>query len=155
MSYLCDYMVSLKTPISELKPKQVQQLVKLTIDWSIKYLGSRINKNPPRFIVTNQKAIRFKNKAYGRYYSSKHLICIYKNNICNVKQLIQITLHEYCHSLQDLSSYNNLLSELGYKNHPQEQEAIYFESFYPPCWNSIKRKLKRLQMSGSMSCLPY
>ena len=57
--------------------------------------------------------------------------------------MVQTVIHEYAHYMQPIkSSYNKLLKEYGYDDHPMEIEAREIEKeYYKDCWNKIKNKI--------------
>ena len=79
--------------------------------------------------------------AYGMYDYNKRTIMVFRNYSPTVKSVVRAVLHEYTHYLQNLRWYNNVLSKVGYNNHPQEKEARMVENRYSNCWNDIKNKI--------------
>ena len=136
MSYLCG-MLYLKTPTSDLSVRQIRSIVCETIRWCETNLGTK--SRPVNYSVRTRgvKSI----PACGVYDYNTRTIMVYRNYSHTVKCVVRAVLHEYAHYLQNLRWYNNVLSKVGYKKHPQELEARAMEDLYSQCWGEIKVKL--------------
>jgi hypothetical protein len=137
ISYLCLMKTYLKTPTSELTTHQIRTIVCETIRWCETNLG--IKSRPVNYCVRTFGVNRV--PLYGRYDSIFRTITVYKDHTPTVKSVVKVVLHEYTHYLQNLRWYNNVLSKVGYNNHPQEKEARMVENRYSNCWNDIKNKI--------------
>ena len=127
----------LKTPTSDMTVHQIRRVVCETIRWCETNLGTK--RYGVKFCVRT-----LGNKytpAYGMYDGQKRTIYVFRNYAPTVKMVVQSVLHEYTHYLQNLRWYNNVLSKVGYEEHPQEVEARGMESLYSVCWNEIKNKI--------------
>jgi len=137
MSYLCKMKTYLKTPTSELTVRQIRSIVCETIRWCETNLGTK------SFKVSY--CVRTRGEKYspvsGIYDYGNRTIKVFRNYSPTVKSVVQVVLHEYAHYLQNLRWYNNVLSKVGYENHPQEIEAREMENLYSKCWNDIKNKI--------------
>lgn len=130
-------MIRLNTYTKTLSISQVRRIVGLTILWAKKHIGD--NNKPLSYTVTIKPIMKY--PAYGVYDPDTYKIKISRLYCKNVKLLIQTTLHEYRHHLQDLSCYSEVLDELGYSLHPQEIESRGTELYYALCWKQIKDKI--------------
>ena len=81
---------------------------------------------------------------WGMYDPDSHHIYVYMKNIKTVSDLTRTIIHEYTHSVQDISkSYSKLYKKFGYDNHPMEVEAYGNEKIYNrKVLNYIRRELK-------------
>ena len=132
-------MLYLKTPTETLTTHKVRHIIRETILWCRDNVGTKRKRLPLTFKVTS---VPFsKDRAYGQYDPAKNRITISNSECLDVKTIIRVVLHEYCHFLQDLRSHSRVLSEVGYDNHPQEVEARVMETMYSICWKSIKNKI--------------
>lgn len=136
MSYLCG-MLYLKTPTSDLSVRQIRSVVCETIRWCETNVGTK--SRPVNYSVRTRgvKSI----PAYAVYDYNTRTIMVFRNYSPTVKCVVRAVLHEYAHYLQNLRWYNNVLSKVGYKKHPQELEARAMEDLYSQCWGEIKGKL--------------
>jgi hypothetical protein len=80
----------------------------------------------------------------GMYDPDTHHIYVYMVNIRRVSDLSSTIIHEYTHSVQDISkSYTKLYKKFGYENHPMEIEAYGNEKIYNrKVLNYLRRELK-------------
>lgn len=132
-------MLYLNTKTDTLTTPQIRKIVHEVIQWSKKNVGTKRKINTLKFLVSKRA---FSGElAYGQYDPNKNLIKVNRETCHNVKHIVRVTLHEYCHFLQDLRAYSRLLDEVGYNNHPQEKEARVMETMYSICWKDIKNKL--------------
>ena len=127
----------LKTPTSDLTVAQIRNIVKETIRWCQDNLGTKSYKVDYSVRTLGEKYT----PAYGMYDPTKRTILVFRNYAPTVKMVVRSVLHEYTHYLQNLRWYNNVLSKVGYENHPQEKEALVMEELYSQCWKEIKRYL--------------
>jgi hypothetical protein len=137
ISYLCKMKTYLKTPTSELTTHQIRTIVCETIRWCETNLGTKSNRVNYCVRTLAVKSV----PAYGMYDYNKRTIMVFRNYSPTVKSVVRAVLHEYTHYLQNLRWYNNVLSKVGYNNHPQEKEARMVENRYSNCWNDIKNKI--------------
>jgi hypothetical protein len=137
LSYLCKMKTYLKTPTSELTTHQIRTIVCETIRWCETNLGTKSYK--VGFCVRT-RGDKY-SPVYGMYDYNKRTIMVFRNYSPTVKSVVRAVLHEYTHYLQNLRWYNNVLSKVGYDNHPQEKEARMVENRYSNCWNDIKNKI--------------
>ena len=135
----------LKTPTSELSTTQIRRVVGETIAWCQDNLGTKSYGVDYSVQTLRRKSF----PAYGCYDGARRTILIYRNHTPNVKMIVRSVLHEYTHYLQNLRWYNNVMSKVGYNNHPQEIEARVTETMYSICWNDIKNKLWELSFITS------
>lgn len=136
MSYLCG-MLYLKTPTSDLSVRQIRSIVCETIRWCETNLGAKSYGVNYCVRTLGGKYT----PAYGMYDYNTRTIMVFRNYSPTVKCVVRAVLHEYTHYLQNLRWYNNVLSKVGYVNHPQEKEARVMEDLYSQCWGEIKVKL--------------
>jgi len=134
--YLCG-MLYLKTPTSDLSVHQIRTIVCETIRWCETNLGTKSFKVNYCVRTLGEKYT----PAYGMYDPTKRTIFVFRNYSPTVRCVVRAVLHEYTHYLQNLRWYNNVLSKVGYENHPQEKEALVMEELYSQCWKEIKRYL--------------
>ena len=135
--YIC--IMYLKTPTSTLSVHSVRRIVSETISWCEKNVGTKRKRLPLTFKVTS---VPFCNeRAYGQYDPTTNKITISHSECQNVKMIIRVVLHEYCHFLQDMRSYSRVLREVGYNKHPMENEARVMETMYSICFKDIKNNL--------------
>lgn len=127
----------LNTPTSTMTTPQIRCLVKETIMWCQANLGKK------RYDLTySVRTLGDKCKpTYGAYSYNIRTMTIFRNHCPTVKSVVCVVLHEYTHYLQNLRWYDNVLSKVGYDNHPQEIEARKMEKLYSTCWKDIKNKL--------------
>ena len=137
ISYLRVMKTYLKTPTSELTVRQIRSIVCETIRWCETNVGTK--SRPVNYSVRTRgvKSI----PACGVYDYNTRTIMVFRNYSPTVKCVVRAVLHEYTHYLQNLRWYNNVLSKVGYNNHPQEKEARGMENLYSVCWNDIKQNL--------------
>lgn len=134
--YLCG-MLYLKTPTSDLSVHQIRTIICETIRWCETNLGTKSFKVNYCVRTLGEKYT----PAYGMYDPTKRTIFVFRNYSPTVRCVVRAVLHEYTHYLQNLRWYNNVLSKVGYDNHPQEKEALVMEELYSQCWRSIKSRL--------------
>lgn len=133
------YHMYLKTPTHTLTVPTIRKVVCETIKWCETNVGTKRKKLPLTFKVTS---VPFADEpAYGQYDPATNRITIDRSVCPDVRTIVRVTLHEYCHFLQDLRRYSKVLSEVGYQKHPQEVEARVMETMYSICWKDIKNKL--------------
>ena len=129
-------MIYLKTPTSELSVREIRSIVESTLVWCNKYMGTKRKYKTLKFKVRTCKNVG--SKCMGFYDFENNIICVNRNNIIDVKQVVRVVIHEYTHFLQNLRYYSNTLARVGYDNHPLEIEARRSESLYSQCWKDIK-----------------
>jgi hypothetical protein len=141
-------MINLTTEVYYLTYSQIKRIMREVVDWAAINISCDDEKYKTlKLSVRSQQVWKYKNQvkkyAWGRYTGDENKIVLYVDNISSkkVKDIIEVTLHEYCHFLQDLTDYDKILKEIGYKNHPQEIEAREMEKYYSRCWYDIKQKL--------------
>jgi len=81
---------------------------------------------------------------YACYDPKFHSIIISTTEIEDVRHLIRCILHEWCHSVQDLSSYNFERGEKGglyYTFNHLEKEARSYEVVWYMVWTQLKNEL--------------
>jgi len=137
ISYLCMMKTYLKTPTSELTVHQIRTIVCETIRWCETNLGTKSNRVNYCVRTLGVKSVPL----YGMYDNKRRTISVFRDYSPTVKSVVRVVLHEYTHYLQNLRWYNNVLSKVGYDNHPQEKEARMVENRYSNCWNDIKNKI--------------
>ena len=130
-------MLYLKTPTSDLSVHQIRTIVCETIRWCETNLGTKSFKVNYCVRTLGEKYT----PAYGMYDPTKRTIFVFRNYSPTVRCVVRAVLHEYTHYLQNLRWYNNVLSKVGYDNHPQEKEALVMEELYSQCWKEIKHYL--------------
>jgi hypothetical protein len=129
----------LKTETHTLTTPAIRRIVCETISWCETNVGTKRKKLPLTFKVTS---VPFAEElAYGQYDPTTNRITISRDVCKDVRTIIRVTLHEYCHFLQDLRRYSKVLREVGYNHHPQELEAQVMETMYSICWKEIKNNL--------------
>jgi len=132
-------MLKLTTKTRTLTTPQIRRVVGEVITWCKHNVGTKRKKHPLTYLVTKRP---FDGEiAFGQYDPSINRININREVCPNIKSIVRVTLHEYCHFLQDLRAYSRLLNEVGYNAHPQEREARVMETMYSICWKDIKDKL--------------
>jgi hypothetical protein len=109
------------------------------IQWSKENVGTKRKRLPLTYKVTSVPF--YGEPAYGQYDPTTNKITVDRSVCSNVKTIIRVVLHEYCHFLQDLRGYSKVLREVGYNRHPQEIEARVMETMYSICWKEIKNKI--------------
>ena len=131
--------VRINSLTDKLDMRTIKKIVYMSLGWCEKNLSRDGHRKPP-YKISIRKQYGGET-CYGEYDDDTHTITIFYNNCHNVELLIKTVLHEYTHYLQNLRWYNNVLSKVGYDNHPQEKEALVMEELYSQCWKEIKRYL--------------
>lgn len=126
----------LRTKTETMTIPAIRKVVEQTIMWCKKNMGTK--RSDLSFKVTASDC----DSLFGEYQPDKKKIVLYLKNCTTIKMIMMVTIHEYCHHLQDLRAYSKILEEVGYRNHPQEIEAKNSEHLYSKCWKSIKKKFK-------------
>ena len=138
--YLCG-MLYLKTPTSELTTSQLRRVVCETIKWCETNIGDKpTRKKSFKFCVRTLPSGY--TPAYGCYDYNINTLFVFRNHAMDIRMVIRAVLHEYTHFMQNLRYYHNVLSKVGYDQHPLEKQARAMEYFYSYCWKDIKRKLR-------------
>ena len=132
-----NYNLKVDTPTSELDNGTIRNIIILSTEWCQKNLGvNNDRENVFRLSMLEQVSGP---RCYGMFDEEENKIYIFHNNCFNIKLLIQTVLHEYTHYMQPIrGSYNKLMNEYGYDNHPMEVEAREMEGYYLNVWNKIK-----------------
>lgn len=131
-------MIYLKTPTFEMTTPYIRNVVCEVVKWCETNLGKKRKNIPLKFKVLTQKVGA---KVYGLYDPTINTIVVHRNICDDVRSVVKVTIHEYTHYLQDLRGYSKVLSEVGYRRHPQEIEARGNERLYSSCWKHIKNKI--------------
>jgi len=146
LKYILDMMIGgdrlgLSTKLDQMDRKTMREVVKLTTKYCVDTFGIN-NRKKTEFVVSICKQ-RSGETAYGQYCPYDNKITIYYDNCPTIKHMVQTVIHEYAHYMQPIkSSYNKLLKEYGYDDHPMEIEAREIEKeYYKDCWNKIKNKI--------------
>jgi hypothetical protein len=133
--------INLYTPLEDIPKQDIVMISKNALEWAIRNLGGKRmnNKQPLR--------LRYRwnvKKWSGEYIYKSNTIFVYPNGQRNVRDLIDTIIHEFIHHKQCMKRYKRLLKRKGYKDHPMEEEAIWFARMYrTPCWLSIKNKINK------------
>lgn len=136
MLYLCG--MYLKTRTEQMTTPAIRMVVCETIRWCETNVGKKRKRTPLKFRVLTQKG---GDHCYGMYDPTINTIVIHRNMCETVRSVVRTVIHEYTHFLQDLRGYSRVLSEVGYRNHPQEIEARGNEKLFSNCWTDIKNQL--------------
>lgn len=132
-------LVKINTRTSRLDTTTIMNIATLTMNWCI-------NNLPPPKKKGKLMEIFFqwddRHDNLGRFAPKYNWICINMYLMSSVRDIVSTTIHEYCHSTQNLKKYNKILLKVGYNNHPQEKEANKYEKKYTNiCWKSIRKKI--------------
>jgi hypothetical protein len=114
---------------------QLRRVAINTLHYCVKTFGT--NGDVPTISIVK----RVRSKRYGQYDMVNKKIHVHHNICGDVKMIIRTIIHEYTHHMQDMSKYHDLLKTYGYKNHPQEVEAVGNEMLYTKCWKQIKHNI--------------
>ena len=130
----------LNTRVETLDRGTIREVVKYATQYCTDTFGTKRKKNPFTISIVKQRGGEL---AYGQYFPYDNKLFIYYENCPTIKLLVQTVIHEYAHYLQPVkTSYNKLLREYGYDDHPMEVEARLMENkYYKDCWNYIKEIL--------------
>ena len=139
-------MIRTNTNLNRLDHKSIRKIVNLTIQYCQAHMGINRRRGECGVIVTNQSPTA-EQQRYGEYCPEYHIIRLFKNNIDNVRCLIETTIHEYTHTLQPVKTkYMKLLEVHGYDNHPMEIEAVKNETLINEVWPTIRKKLTKIKL---------
>ena len=116
----------------------IRRVVCETIKWCEANVGIKKKRTPLKFRVLTQRSGE---TIYGKYDPTINMLVIHRNMCGDVRSVVKTVIHEYTHFLQDLRAYSRVLSEVGYRRHPQEVEARGNEMLFSNCWTDIKNKL--------------
>lgn len=105
---------------SDLTRQERREIGEFCLDYCIHNIGLPRHKRIPKFSITKGKG----DGTYGLYFSDTKTICVYYTECKSVGDIVDTFIHEYIHHIQNLRSYNTLLREYGYRNHPLEVEAV-------------------------------
>jgi hypothetical protein len=148
ISYLCsmnilnlllgDSGVGLNTPLSNLDSRTIREIVKLSTSYCVDTFG--VNKRKRTEFTVSIRKQTGGTPSYGQYCPTENRLTVFYNHCPRVKQLVQTVIHEYCHYLQPITTYDSkMLDEYGYDDHPMEVEAREFEmEHYHDCWKYVK-----------------
>jgi hypothetical protein len=131
--------MTLFTPYGMLGLADRKFIVSRTLVWCEENLPMHHSGFPPDF--------RFRStpiEHWANYDSNYHTITISTTEIIDVRHLIRCVLHEWCHSVQDLSQYDRTVASednLYYHNHPLEKEARRYEVVWYMVWTQLKNEL--------------
>jgi hypothetical protein len=128
--------LTLTTKVSDLKKRQVQDIVSYTAIWCMDNMGTyNRRRNPFKISVLPDET-----DCYGQFISSENRLVIFYNMCPNIRTLIQTIIHEYTHYLQPIrENYEKLYRSFGYDNHPMEVEAREKElMYYKDAWKFVK-----------------
>ena len=128
----------LNTPLSKLSKIQINTISVNIFKWARK----KFKNAPSRLKLKLSGAYKKRTGAYGEYDFDKKIMFIYYRNIRMVKDLIEVVLHEFKHSLQDGDKYTALFYKYSYYSHPYEIAACNFSKkrIYN-CWNNIQHNI--------------
>lgn len=127
------------TPYGSLGLADKTWIVKKTLLWCEENLPIHHSGFPPDF--------KFRATPQGHwacYDPHYHTIVISTSEIENVRHLIRCILHEWCHSVQDLSGYDFERGEKGglyYTFNHLEREARSYETVWYMVWSQLKSEL--------------
>ena len=139
-------MIRTNTNLNRLDHKSIRKIVDLTIQYCKVHMGINRRRGESGVMVMNQSP-NAEEKRYGEYCPEYHVIKLFKNNIDNVRCLIETTIHEYTHTLQPVkTNYAKLYDKHGYDNHPYEIEARKNESLINEVWPAIRKKLTKMKL---------
>lgn len=131
--------MTLFTPYGLLGLADKKWIVKKTLEWCEDNLPIHHSGFPPDY--------KFRSTPEGywaNYDPHFHTITISTTEIKDVRHLIKCILHEWCHSVQDLSSYNFEKGEKGglyYTFNHLEVEARNYETVWYMVWTQLKNEL--------------
>lgn len=103
--------------LTDLTNAERRELGQFCLDYCRMNVGYKKHKGLPKFSIVKGRV----EGTYGQYFTNK--IFIYYNECGSVGKFVDTFIHEYTHHLQDLRSYQKVLSKVGYNNHPLEIEA--------------------------------
>jgi hypothetical protein len=134
--------MKLLTPLSELTTKDLRDLCKFGMEYCEVVLGKPKRKLPLTYSVRTDRRTNPNETYMGQYSPVENKIFVFRNNIKNVKEFLQVFVHEYTHSLQPIEKkYNKLLDKFGYNDHPYEIEANKNgKEHYRKLWDLYKSK---------------
>jgi len=122
----------LNTRLKSKKKKDIANLVFLVSSWCNDNLSSK--KHAPMIWVDWEKS-----PIYGEYVIDDNEIVIYGKTNKNVRDLIDTTIHEWAHFLQDKKNLLKSLKKFDDDSNPNEIEAIELaEKWVKKCWKDIK-----------------
>ena len=110
-------------PIDSFTVSELREFCKILNQYCSDMIGYRKTKGLPTYSVRKDNTLTY----YGQYYPTEHKIYVYYNNVGNLKMFVRTFIHEYTHSIQNLSYYANRLNKFGYKEHPDEVQAREME----------------------------
>lgn len=103
--------------MTDLTRSERRELGQFCLDYCKMNVGYKRHKGLPKFSIVKGRV----EGTYGEYCDN--YILVYYNECNTVGKFLHTFIHEYTHHLQDLRSYDKLLSKVGYDNHPLEIEA--------------------------------
>jgi len=125
----------LNTSLKWKRRDDITNLVFLVSEWCKNNLSS--NKEMPIIWVDFDSS-----RIYGEYQIDENEIFIYPKRHKNIKDIIDTTIHEWVHFLQDKKGLLNSLEVYKFSNNlnPNEIEAIEIaEENINKCWKDIKQ----------------
>ena len=138
MNKTVDPHITYYTPYSSLGLATKKFIADRTLVWCEQHLPLHHCGFPPDY--------KFRHTDVGRsanYSSDYHTITLSTTEIKDVKDMIRCILHEWCHSFQDLSSYDLHKADdpKYYWNHPLEKAARRCEVVWYAVWTQLKHEL--------------
>lgn len=139
MNRIVNKEMTLFTPYGLLGLADKTWIVKKTLLWCEENLPIHHSGFPPDF--------KFRSTPVGHwacYDPHYHTIVISTTEIEDVRHLIRCILHEWCHSVQDLSGYDFDRGEKGglyYTFNHLEREARSYEVVWYMVWSQLKNEL--------------
>lgn len=133
-------MIRTNTKLGDISYEEIKKIVELTISYCYIHMGRNKRRGDCEVLITDQSPTH--EMRYGEYHPDCHVMLLFKNNITNVRCLIETTLHEYTHTLQPCkTNYSKLFHKYGYDNHPYEIEARNNENLINEVWPKIRKEL--------------
>ena len=122
----------LHTPLKLLSKEQIIKIVDDAFEW-VKQNYTHIENLKLKVVSTRRQDI------WGEYDYSKSTIFVYYNNINDVKQLLNVFLHEFRHSQLNEQRFYILSEKFSYIKNPHEIAARKFAKEHTlDCWSGIK-----------------
>lgn len=133
-------MMTLKTPVRKIGPKEARRITEMVLRWCRKEFGDNRRKAYllKWYIQRNENP-----KECGEYVADENEIYIYWNNLDNIEEIIRTCIHEWTHYKQPiLTRYFKFKGP--YSKNPFEIKATRAEEKYTPiCWNALKKKINK------------
>lgn len=116
------------TPVSSLSKREMNKIVKLTMEYCETNLGVNSRKELPTVVLAKNP---HDSVYYGEYCPTYNEIRVFVDEIATLGSVTATLIHEYTHYLQPIASkYYKMLAQYGYQNHPFEIEARNNEKIY-------------------------